>query len=119
MIEIGRRRRKQPAPPHVVFDELADPTRPGLRQWLHLLDDEVAPTVVESVRPELIVWSSLWVKRPDALLRFELSSDGGSGTALGWSLSVEEPVPADALIGHLRYRVNRIISGDLQLSFGQ
>lgn len=119
VIEIGRRRRKQPAPPHIVFDELADPMRPGLRQWLHLLDDEVAPTIIEASRPDLLVWSSLWVKRPDAVVRFELSSDGGSGTVLHWSLWVDEPVPADALTGHLRYRVNRIVSGDLQRSFGQ
>lgn len=119
MIEIGRRRRKQPAPRHIVFDELADPLRLSPRQWLHLLDDEVPPIVVEASKPDVIVWSSLWVKRPDALVRFELSSDGGSGTALCWSLSVEEPVPADALIGHLRYRVNRIINGELQRSFGQ
>ncbi len=93
--------------------------RPGPRQWLHLLDDEVAPAILEASRPDFMVWSSLWAKRPDAVLRFELSSDGGSGTALLWSLVVDEPVPVDALVGHLRYRVNRIISGDLQLSFGQ
>ncbi len=31
----------------MVFGDLTDPTRNTIRTWLHLLDDEVAPMVLE------------------------------------------------------------------------
>ncbi|WP_170092293.1 hypothetical protein [Mycobacteroides abscessus] len=39
------------------------PNRSPARPWLHLLDDEVAPVVLESRNPEYVVWSSLWPRR--------------------------------------------------------
>jgi hypothetical protein len=48
VIEIGSRRRNQPAPPHAVFEALADPDRDPARPWLTLLDDELRPQVVRS-----------------------------------------------------------------------
>jgi hypothetical protein len=120
VIVIGTRVRNQPPPPHIVFDELVraagNPTRP----WLALLDDEVPPRVTNSSRPAPVEWSSLWAKRPDLVLRFVLAPDaGGHGTDLRWTLLAGEPVPADALIGHLRKRVNVLINADLRYSFGQ
>ncbi len=47
MGELWSRRRNLPAPPHVVFGDLTAPTRNTIRTWLHLLDDEVAPMVLE------------------------------------------------------------------------
>lgn len=67
----------------------------------------------------LVVRSSLWPKRPDALLRFDLTRDGGRGTSLCWTLLVDEPMPDPALLGHLRKRVNQLINGQLRYSFGQ
>jgi len=119
LIEIGRPRRSQPPPPHVVFEALADPDRDPSRPWLELLDDEQRPKLLRAEPPRLLVWSSLWTKRPDAVVQFDLSSDAGSGTELCWTLRVEEPPPDDALIGHLRRRMNQLINANLRYSFGQ
>lgn len=119
MIEIGRRRRHQPAPPHVVFEALNEPDRAPGRPWLDLLDDERRPAVLRSREPSLLVWSSVWIKRPDAVVEFDLPRAADGGTDLRWTLYVEDPVPDDALVGHLRQRMNRLINADLRYSFGQ
>ncbi len=118
MIEVGTKKRSQPAPPAVVFEALTQFDRAGARPWLHLLDDEVCPRVVHSVESGLVVWSSLWIKRADAVVRFDLSP-GRGGTDLRWTLLVDEPGPDDVLLGHLRTRLNRLINADLRYSFGQ
>lgn len=86
MHEIGSRRRSQPAPPHVVFEALTQPNRTTVRPWLILLDDEQPPTVGDVRSPDIVHWTSLWPRRPDALVRFDLPSDGHCGTALRWTL---------------------------------
>jgi hypothetical protein len=58
------------------------------------------------------------VKRPDATLRFDLLP-GQGGTDLRWALYVDEPVPVDALISHMRMRVNQLINANLRYRFGQ
>ena len=118
MEEIGSRRRSQPAPPWVIFDDLCDPNRQPCRPWLHLLDDETAPLVLDSDRPGHVVWSSLWVKRPDARVDFDLTAVNG-GTALRWTLHVDEPVPDASLTGHVRKRVGELINANLRLTYGQ
>ena len=67
-----------------------------------------------------MVWSSLWDRRPEARIRFELPGDrSGYGTDLRWVLLVDEP-PADAsLLGHLRRRINELINATLRYTFGQ
>ena len=65
-----------------------------------------------------MVWSSIWLKRPDAVIRFDLPV-GGGGTDLRWTLLTEEPIPDDRLLGHLRKRMNQLINADLRYSFGQ
>jgi hypothetical protein len=120
VMEAGKRQRNQPAPPHAVFEALTEPNRDPQRKWLVLLDDETDPAVVESREPDCVVWSSLWTKRPDARLRFDLPSDStGHGTDLCWTLMVEEPMPDDPLLGHMRKRVNELINGNLRYTFGQ
>jgi hypothetical protein len=118
MIEVGTRKRNQPAPPAVVFEALTEPERPGGRPWLHLLQDEMLPLVIESDRPALVVWSSIWAKRPDAVIRFDFPP-GAGGTDLRWTLSVQDAIPDEALLGHLRKRMNQLINADLRYSFGQ
>ena len=118
MLEIGRRRRTQAPPPHIVFEALSQPDRDPSRPWLRLLDDEQRPGILRANPPTTLVWSSLWVKRPDAVVEFDIAADG-PGTRLGWTLYVEEPVPDDALVGHLRKRLNQLINADLRYSFGQ
>jgi hypothetical protein len=118
MEAIGSRRRNQPAPPNVIFDDLCDPHRQPIRPWLMLLDDEVEPTVLESDRPHRVVWSSLWVKRPDARVQFDLDAAGG-GTDLRWTLYVDGSAPDAALTGHLRKRMNVLINANLRYTYGQ
>ena len=119
MIEIGSRRRNQPAPPHIVFEALTQPDRDPHRRWLELLDDEQRPKVVESEPPARVVWSSIWRKRPDAIVEFDLPTDGGGGTALRWTLRVKEPARDGALVGHMCKRLNQLINANLRYTFGQ
>ena len=118
VVGVGTRNRNQPAPAHVVFEALTEPDRDPQRPWLFLLDDEQAPRVVTSHKPDLVVWSSLLAKRLDAVIRFDLPPGGGR-TDLRWTLSVDEPAPDDALIGHTRKRVNQLINANLRFTFGQ
>ena len=103
----------------MVFEALAgldpDPARP----WLLLLADERAPQLIEQQKPNLVVWSSLWERRPDAQVRFDLTSDGSAGTRLRWTLFVAEPLPDASLLGHLRKRLNELINANLRYTFGQ
>ena len=120
MIEGGRRRKSQPAPPHVIFEALTDPDRDPHRPWLILDDDEQRPTVLRAEPPALLIWSSLWPSRPDAQIRFNLPDDSShSGTDLTWTLLLDEPLPDDSKLGHFRKRINTLINGRLRLSFGQ
>lgn len=119
MVVIGDRRRNQPPPPHIVFEALTHPHRDLSRPWLLLLDDEQEPTLLESKPPSLVIWGSLWPHRPSATVRFEISSDGESGTSLRWLLDVDEPLPDPSAIGHMRKRLNLLINGNLRRTFGQ
>lgn len=76
--------------------------------------------MVEASNPGLVVWSSLWVKRPDAIVRFDLPNDsGGYGTDLRWTLLVDEPMPEASLVAHMRKRLNQLINANLRYTFGQ
>jgi hypothetical protein len=119
VIQIGSRQRNQPAPPHILFEALTQPDRDSDRAWLELLDDERPPTVLEADAPSTVVWSSLWVKRPDARITFDLPPGSSSGTDLRWTLHVEEPAPAAPLVGHMRKRLNQLINANLRYTFGQ
>jgi hypothetical protein len=117
--EVGSRKRNQPAPPHVIFEALTEPDRGPTRPWLVLLDDEQRPRTLQAERPGLVVWSSLWTSRPDAVVRFDLPSDGGGGTDLRWTLLLNDPDPEPPLLGHLRKRLNLLINANLRFTFGQ
>jgi len=106
MIEIGSRARSQPSPPQVVFEALTRPDRDAARPWLDLLGDESAPEVIASDSPRSVTWSSIWSKRPDAVIRFDLAGDS-TGTDLRWTLLVDEPVPDASRTGHVRKRLNQ------------
>ena len=57
--------------------------------------------------------ASLWVERPDARVRFDLSPEvSGGGTQLRWTLFLDEPLPVHSLLGHLRKRLNLLINGN-------
>ncbi len=63
-------------------------------------------------------WSSLWVKRPDAWVRFDLPP-GDGGTDLRWTLYVDGQVPDPALNGHMRKRIGELINANLRFTYGQ
>lgn len=92
MIELGSRERTQPPPPHIVWESLTDSRRPGGRQWLDLRADEVDPRVLRAVRPELVVWSSLWPERPGDEIRFDIRP-AANGCSLRWALLTPEQAP--------------------------
>jgi hypothetical protein len=120
VIEAGSRKRHQAPPPHILFEALTEPDRDPARPWLQLLDDEHPPRILQTDAPGLVVWSSLWTKRPDAIVRFDLpASVNRLGTDLRWTLLVDEPMPDAPLLGHLRKRMNRLINENLRLTFGQ
>jgi len=115
--ELGRRTRKLPPPPHVVWESLNSPLRPGARPWLALLPDEVEPKILESVEPTLVVWSSIWPQTPDQVIRFELARNSESGTDLTWVLLAPEELDPSA-VGHRRFRINYLLWSDLRYSYG-
>jgi hypothetical protein len=87
---------------------------------LLLLDDERPPTTLTADAPLLVVWSSLWNKRPDVRIRFDLPPDDmRQGTYLRWTLLVDEPMPDPSQLGHFRKRINELINANLRYSFGQ
>jgi hypothetical protein len=118
MVEIGNRRRNQPAPPWVIFEALTQPHRNPSRPWLILLDDEAEPSIVTADQPHLVIWSTLWPHRPEVTIRFEMEPDGGSGTDLRWILESDGPLADGSAIGHMRKRVNELINANLRYTFG-
>jgi len=116
--ELGRRTDTLPAPSWAVWESLGEPRRQKGREWLVLLEDEVDRQVVESVRPSLVIWSSIWPTTPEQVIRFDLESDGMSGTRLTWTLTSPTPLEDPGALGHRRYRLNRLIRADLRYSYG-
>jgi hypothetical protein len=117
MEEIASKERTQAPPAWVVWEALANPRRPG-RAWLDLADDEVAPHILETSRPTLVVWSSLWPARPRDQVRFELRPKDG-GCAVRWRLLTPDTAPPAEVSRHLRHRLNYLINGRLRGIFGQ
>lgn len=115
MQAVATRQRTQPPPPWVVFEDLADPGRASQRPWLHLLDDETPPRILATQRPTLVVWSSIWAKRPDANIHLTGSC---SETALRWTLLVEPPAPDGPLFRHMCQRIGEVINAGLRYTYG-
>jgi uncharacterized protein YndB with AHSA1/START domain len=115
---IGSRERTLPAPPHVVWRSLTDPNAAGSRPWLRLLEDEIEPRVLASEEPELVVWSSLWPRRPHDVVRLDLRPHD-HGTAVRWSMTTDAEPPDESATGHIRHRLNHLLWSDLRLSYGQ
>ena len=117
MIEYVDRAKTLPAPPHVVWDDLVAPRSSGLRPWLVLEEDEVAPSVVASERPALVVWSSLWVARRDDVLALDLSR-AGAGSTLRVRVATPHEHPDDDVVAHVSRRLGQLLYGELRLTYG-
>lgn len=119
MKDVASRKRSQPAPTWALFDDLCDPHRQPARPWLELKEDEIAPTVIESDRASLVVWSSLWPERPDATVRFDLTNTSDGGTDLRWTLRMGDPEPDADLVRRMRHRLGELINANLRFTYGQ
>lgn len=115
---IASKKRNQPAPPSAVYDDLVEPHRQPSRPWLHLLDDEVAPTILHSERPTRVIWSSLWTKRADIQVAFDLHP-AGNGASVRWTLLAQAPGPDDRQLRHLCQRIGTLINANLRYTYGQ
>ena len=102
-----------------MCESLSDPYRDPDRPWLQLLDDEHQPAAITTEPSHTVTWSSIWKRRPDAVIRFNLGPDGDGGTSLRWTVLVNEPAPDDALVGHIRKRMNELINANLRYTYGQ
>lgn len=100
-----------------MWDDLVEAKSTGTRAWLDLLPDEVAPQVLESVRPSRVVWSSLWPDRPKDRVVIEIASSGGESAVTFTLLAAGDP-PDDSKTGHVRKRVNHLLWADLRFSYG-
>lgn len=118
MIEFGTRARKLPAPPGVVWESLVNPHDMKARPWFALLDDEVEPRIIRALKPESVVWSSLWPSRPNDQIHLELSGVGGQ-TMVKFRLLTPDDAPDPSKTGHLRRRMNQLLFADLRFSYGQ
>lgn len=118
MHAVGTKMRNQPAPPWAVFDDLRDPHRPTGRPWLLLQDGEMEPSVLDAEQSKTVVWSSIWTRRPDARLRFDLVDDGGGGTDLRWTLYLDEPLPDARQLRHMVKRIGELINAELRFTYG-
>ena len=125
MEQIAARAQRLPAPPHIVFEALTQPDRPGARPWLALRDDEQPPRILATTVPgeggasEMfsVKWSSLWPGRAGDEIRLTITPDA-AGSRLHFELRTPDPA-TEAEIGHLRYRLNHLFFADLRFSFGQ
>ncbi|QQS00370.1 MAG: hypothetical protein IPK37_16115 [Austwickia sp.] len=116
---IADRTRPLPAPPPVVWADLAEPRAEGTRAWLRLLPDEVPPRVLSSYAPRTLVWSSLWIRHPALVVRLDCRPDG---PATRLRVCIEAPddlALSDAAVGHVRHRINHLLFADLRATYGQ
>src|SRR4051794_9873592 len=85
LTELGRRSKGQAPPPWVIWEALCDPWRSKGREWFDLCQGELAPRLLDSRKPDLLVWSSIWEDRPELMIRFEIAR-AGAGSAVTWTL---------------------------------
>ncbi len=78
------------------------------------------PAVVDAAEPDLVVWSSLWPERPEAVIRFDLPRDAtGFGTDLTWTLELDEPRPDGPRLVQMGKTINQLINANLRETFDQ
>lgn len=118
MIEYAARTKTLPAPPHIVWESLTQPHRPGARVWLELDRGEVEPRVLDGSEPGRLLWSSPWPDRPDDVVEIRLTPEGVE-TRLGFRiLTPVTPPAADEALAR-RTRLSRLLFAELRYSFGQ
>jgi hypothetical protein len=117
LTQLARRSKGQAPPPWVIWEALCDPWRSKDREWFDLRTGELAPRLLDSRKPDLVVWSSIWEDRPELRIRFEIAT-GGAGSAVTWALLGPELLSDDE-IKRRRYRIDQLINGQLRETFDQ
>ena len=108
---VGRRRKAQAPPVHVMVAALADPTTRN-RPWLDLADGEVAP-VVRGVGHDRVVWASLWPEHAEDRVELLVAAHEGTGCLVEWRLW--SPVAREGPSVRARCRrLQEIINRDLR-----
>ena len=99
---------KYAPPPWRMFDALVD----EIAEWLTVQPGEVAPNVTEAMRPERVLWSSLWPASPGDTFEFTVEPDGeGSQVRFVW----RSPSPPEGEgIGLVRHRLNKSFGDHLR-----
>jgi hypothetical protein len=67
---------------------------------------------LEVEEPNRVVWSSLWPRRPNDQVHFELTAVGGE-TSLRFALLTPDEAPGQSKTGHLRRRLNHLLFANL------
>ncbi len=116
MLVLATRRKRLPAPPHVVHESLRQPNRDPARRWLHLYLDEVWP-IISTPDQNTVIWISIWRRRPDIKIQFQVSSDEADGTWLRFVITAEEE-EGDPIVNVGR-RMSRLIFAELRYCYGQ
>lgn len=117
LTELARRSKGQAPPPWVIWEALCDPWRSNGRHWFDLRTGELVPRLLESRKPDLVVWSSIWEECPELRIRFVVTP-AGAGSAVTWTLLGPELLSDDE-IKRRRYRIDQLINGQLRESFDQ
>lgn len=117
MVEVGTRSKRLPPPPHVVWESLSQPHRPGARAWLRVDHDQVEPRVLRAEAPRLLVWSSLWPDRPDDIVEIELGGDGIETRLVFRLLAPELDRPDEATAAYRSRWLSRLFFADLRESY--
>ena len=117
LTQLARRSKGQAPPPWVIWEALCDPWRSNDREWFDLRTGELAPRILESRKPDLVVWASIWEDRPELRIRFDIAT-GGAGSAVTWTLLGPELLSDDD-IKRRRYRIDQLINGQLRETFDQ
>ncbi|MFN2607328.1 MAG: hypothetical protein ABR511_05455 [Acidimicrobiales bacterium] len=117
LVDLARRAKTQAPPPWVVWESLRDPWASENREWFQVRPGEVPPTILDGVRPSLIVWTSIWADHPELRIRFDIEP-AGTGSLVTWTLQGRQELDDDDVRGR-RHRLNQLINGNLRETFDQ
>jgi hypothetical protein len=95
---------------------LRGPFPPDGNDWLSVGAGEAAPSILASVEPGRVVWSSIWTDEPDLRIEFDIEPDRG-GSVVTWRL-LGRPGQLDTEdVRRRRHRLNQLINGQLRENF--
>jgi len=118
MIECGRRRKSLPPPQRFLWQDLYAPRLDGSRVWLKLRPGEQMPAVLSAVEPTRVVWSSLWIDRPDDQVVLTVEAERDSSILEFVWLTPTTPPPVSIATSRAK-RLSALLFGELRYTYGQ